>query len=405
MTALIIKSDNPDFSYLLEKNPSSPPFTKSLRKGKVTGFFNGTQSYCVHFTDHPTEVIFSHKNSDFEYLDRTRYTSSLALAMSVSTALRSALQRPNDEPEFPCVAVTAVELNHPKLMKRIGKELGLEFLPTQEGSPVGLLSLKETQVGTLLRKLVLFCIIDTFHARGEEDPLFVELELLKKYAQIAVQLDAPFYVRYLFLRQVESPKDFEVIRSIVSKPGEIFNFGSTRLQRFSAIKDILKGGKDIYDFGCGELYQTAKLSRSYTNVFSIDSDEGLQEINKHYVARKKLENVTLLTALPEILEEGCDILASEVIEHIPLEETGQLFSFLSRQDFANLVITVPNKEFNVWYGLGEEEMRHPDHKWEPTKVEFEQLIMTGFPSHTVRFYGVGDSVNGVHTSLMAHITK
>lgn len=403
MTTVILSSENPDFSYLIQKNPNSAPAQKTLRKGVVTGFFKGTQTYGLHFRDHPTEVSFSHKNNDFEYLDRSRYLSSLAVAMSINTLLRSGMNLTTEQEDpFTASVATTIELNHPRYMGRLAKELDI-FLSTIMG-PVVMVVVRGDRIGEVLRKLALFCIVDTLFASPEDDPIYVENALLEKYARIAKQLDISYYARYMFLQQVRSPKEFDIIRGILQKEGENFLHGNTRSQRTDAIMERLTGGSVVYDIGCGEMYQTKRLSKVYSLVHAIDRDEDIQAKNQNILQHRHIENVTLLNAIPEIIEDGADVLATEMLEHNSLEDARNICKFLESQPFRQAVLTVPNREFNPLYGIPEGEFRHDDHCWEPTKEEFVSFVKSSFPSRKVSVIGVGDSVNNVHTSLLAHIT-
>lgn len=398
MALLILTSENPEFSYILQKNPSSPPIERDLRKGKVRGWFDGPNKYYVRFTDAPDDISFAHVKTEFEYLDRTRYCNPFAVVQMINTVLRSAFQGGEEAP-FPCSAKTVIELERSNYTKRLAKELGVT-LQVLFGNIVEV-TIEGTTVATVLQKLGLFCFVNVLCT--SEDTIFIDKSLMLKYALVAQKLDISFYAKYMFLRQVQSPNDFKEFQEILQKDGELFCFGNTRSQRFSVVKDILTGGSTLYDFGCGELYQATKLAKKYEVVFGIDKDPLVQAENVHRIARKKLENVTLLETFPEVLEEGSDVLAGEVLEHMELIEAKNVLSFLASQPFKNLVITTPNREFNSFYAL--DGLRHDDHKWEPNLEEFTNLVEEFFPNLHKTIKGIGDSVRGVHTSLFAHIRK
>lgn len=67
----------------------------------------------------------------------------------------------------------------------------------------------------------------------------------------------------------------------------------------------------------------------------------------------------------------------EVIEHLYENEIGLLFETLMgyyRPKY--ILITTPNKEYNIVYGLTEKQTRHYDHKFEWTRAEFENICHT-----------------------------
>ena len=70
-----------------------------------------------------------------------------------------------------------------------------------------------------------------------------------------------------------------------------------------------------------------------------------------------------------------------MIEHITKEEGVELLKRVSSLDFKRIIITVPNGTFNKNYPM-KDEMRHPDHKWEPSKDEFVDMIEWVFSKST-----------------------
>ena len=74
MAFLQIKSNNPDISYVLLKNPASGMQIKSVRKGTAFGYYDTDTSFNVYFKDSETEVSYkSHPDEDFEYMNQLEY--------------------------------------------------------------------------------------------------------------------------------------------------------------------------------------------------------------------------------------------------------------------------------------------------------------------------------------------
>jgi hypothetical protein len=71
---------------------------------------------------------------------------------------------------------------------------------------------------------------------------------------------------------------------------------------------------------------------------------------------------------------GADVILSEVLEHIEKDEALKLLQALRQVEVNKLIITVPNKDFNEFYGMAETEFRHDDHKWEPTYDEWVKFL-------------------------------
>lgn len=64
----------------------------------------------------------------------------------------------------------------------------------------------------------------------------------------------------------------------------------------------------------------------------------------------------------------------DIIEHIPLQEHAQLFKNLYELQPTIIVITTPNKQFNKFFNMRDDEFRDPDHKFEMTAEEFSAYI-------------------------------
>jgi predicted SAM-dependent methyltransferase len=95
----------------------------------------------------------------------------------------------------------------------------------------------------------------------------------------------------------------------------------------------------------------------------------------------------------------------EVVEHLDppwltaFERT--VFEFARP---GTVVLTTPNREYNVtWENVGEERLRHPDHRFEWTRQEFREWAegVAGRHGYAVRFLPVGpvDEVVGAPTLM------
>src|SRR5207342_3065256 len=83
----------------------------------------------------------------------------------------------------------------------------------------------------------------------------------------------------------------------------------------------------------------------------------------------------------------------EVVEHL---DPPRLLAFERVVfEFARpklVVLTTPNREYNVkWENVGPERLRHPDHRFEWTRVEFQDWAgaIAGRFGYTVRFQPIG----------------
>jgi hypothetical protein len=108
-----------------------------------------------------------------------------------------------------------------------------------------------------------------------------------------------------------------------------------------------------------------------------------------------------------------DILLTEVIEHMPLNDADVLVKSILNSDFRKFIITAPNEEFNKFYGMAEDELRHDDHHYEPTFDEFfnwcSVLSHTTGLKYDLHVFGIGDGVKVddrmIYSSTMAIFKK
>ncbi|MFL5245051.1 MAG: 3' terminal RNA ribose 2'-O-methyltransferase Hen1 [Gemmataceae bacterium] len=177
-------------------------------------------------------------------------------------------------------------------------------------------------------------------------------------------------------------------------------------QRLGAVVASLRasGAKRVLDLGCGE----GKLIRELLRDKQFDEIVGLDvSIRTLETAQRRLKVDRLPTIQANRLKlihgslmyrdkrlEGFDAAAVvEVIEHLDPPRLSAfervLFEFARPK---TVVLTTPNREFNVtWETLPAGNFRHPDHRFEWTRQEFQdwaQAIGERF-GYAVRFLTVG----------------
>jgi 3' terminal RNA ribose 2'-O-methyltransferase Hen1 len=189
-------------------------------------------------------------------------------------------------------------------------------------------------------------------------------------------------------------------------------------QRIGAVVAALKGSgaKSVVDLGCGE----GKLVRALLKEPAFERIVGLDVAHRaleHAADRLRLESlperqrsrVTLLHGSLLYRDKriaGFDAAALvEVIEHL---DPPRLHAF-ERVVFefarpGTVILTTPNAEYNVHFeGLAHGKLRHKDHRFEWTRLEFEawaRSISDRF-GYSVRLLGVGadDPTTGPPTQM------
>lgn len=178
-------------------------------------------------------------------------------------------------------------------------------------------------------------------------------------------------------------------------------------RRLAAVLDVLreKNARSIADLGCGEgkLVRELIQDRSFERILGMDvSWRSLERAERRMrpdrMPEARLEQVQLVQGSLLYRDkrlEGFDAaVLAEVVEHLDpprleaLERT--LFRYAQPK---TVVMTTPNAEYNVRFeGMAEGAMRHPDHRFEWTRSEFQSWAsrVASASGYAVRFLPVGD---------------
>jgi len=189
-------------------------------------------------------------------------------------------------------------------------------------------------------------------------------------------------------------------------------------QRLGSAAAALKNcrARSVIDIGCGEgnLLRILLREKQFERIAGADvSSIALER------ARGKLK----LEDAPDNIRERINLFQSsltyrdsrfkgfdavcviEVIEHLDLSRLcafEQVLFNYTKPRF--IILTTPNREFNVKYEyLGEEKLRHPDHRFEWTRNEFRQWAqkVSRQYGYTVMFSEIGeaDEILGASTQM------
>lgn len=153
-------------------------------------------------------------------------------------------------------------------------------------------------------------------------------------------------------------------------------------ERMMAVTQVLlrTGAKSVLDLGCGTgvlLERLAKLA-PLTRLAGVDSSMEALGAAERRLGRDGLLESGRVSLHHGSFEDPDDRLAGydaavmlETIEHV---DPGRL-SAVEQALFgcyrpATVLITTPNREYNALYGLPEDAMRHPEHRFEWTRAKF-----------------------------------
>jgi 3' terminal RNA ribose 2'-O-methyltransferase Hen1 len=183
--------------------------------------------------------------------------------------------------------------------------------------------------------------------------------------------------------------------------------GSSTLheQRLDAVLAALlrSGAESVLDLGCGtgELLSRLAREKQFRNIVGVDlSLEALLEAQSSVPGAAlgpSDARVSLLQAsfdCPDRSLEGFDAAALvETIEHIePDRLSGVERAVFGSFRPATVIVTTPNREYNVLHGMPEGALRHPDHRFEWTRAKLRAwaLGVGRRNGYQVRFDDIGD---------------
>jgi hypothetical protein len=386
MSILTVGSDNPNFSFVISKNPatireSNTPFKRKVRKGTVYGWFlqNTDQIFRLWFKDHDTETSFaSGRSEEFEYLDRSRYGSPYLPIAIITDCLASAAKDETqlDIPEmgFTAYVETVIRVSSPSFLNKMKVQYDAKgthhlvlwnYLYGQDR--YAKVKVFAPTVREVLNILQAICIMQVLNDTETYVPMN-EAALLK-FAKVFNRADSAYYPRYLFkMKAVNNRDTFDKVKEDLQGPGMEFVFGDTRQQRFDAIRAVLRENTapELLDIGCGEMFFATRLAGMYDYTTAFDADEEITANNQGKIKGRGIENIDAFPATEVDMEwvdlnsglfEGNDVLMTEVLEHIEKIPAYETLGAILKAEPNRVVVTVPNKSFNQFYGLGDDEMR------------------------------------------------
>jgi 3' terminal RNA ribose 2'-O-methyltransferase Hen1 len=187
---------------------------------------------------------------------------------------------------------------------------------------------------------------------------------------------------------------------------------SLHQQRHDTVLQVLKenGVTSVIDLGCGEgrLLRSLLNERQFIRILGMDVSIRALEIAHERLRldslperkRQQIELIhgSLMYRDPRL--QGYDAAAVvEVIEHLDPPRLAAFERVLFEFARSSLVlISTPNAEYNVmWESLPAGKFRHPDHRFEWTRAQFQQWAqgIADQYGYTVRFLPIGDEAENV----------
>lgn len=428
MALLTLKSDNPQFSYCIVANPSSPLSVKTFKKGAFYGYYINEQEYAVLFRDNiaaEQNTYKAHPDAAYEYLSINEYAD----ARFINNAINRMFHTAYTGSEYDVVGNNSMTVFGVETNERVLSLFQKFFTQdTFEYETIGTKCFKVTisvnnTMSYLLKLGTVFSLFASIE--GNDNFIYIEDDLTDKYINLLKDLNAPYFIRYVFkISMLRSEKRFEKIKPILEANTShpmTFTFGDTHKARMDYIYNLIKyngmqGLTDeekkkyvrphlpIVDIGTGYDFRYLKMLQKEMayegqTYYAIERDEDAYEKIKARVKSNAMDNVKLFRTFDEFLEqyngEEVNVICTEVLEHNEKDEALKLFrTVLEKVNYSKAIFTTPNSEFNAFYNFEEGQIRHDDHKWEPTAKEFHEFVrtVTANEPYNVHFYNVGDLV-------------
>lgn len=427
MAFMQVRSENPSFSFLIKKNPSTGMQLRAMRKGTAYGWYTpgSAEAYNIYFKDADNEVSFKQDQQEqFEYLNVSRYNTPQFPLQAISAFLAEPLKGnlAGDTGGYVHIChINLIHIEQPRAVDWFAKHMpDIQFTAVHQAHKSYVLTISTARsLHDLLHVVSVLCLFLSIQGKEYFD---ASDEVLEKYMRSLNAIDAPFYIRSLFARyMLNSRNRFKRYAAAVERTEKYaiqLAYGPTGLQRRNFVAGELAFRNPIVDVGCGEgYYALAWAGKMEGSYYAIDVDPECREIVRRKAEQKQLESIALYESLDAFIQqyngELVDVLLCEVIEHMSeIEAAALIRQVCTGLAFETFVITTPNADFNPYYELSG--FRHPDHKWEMGLEQFRQWLTRVLADEEwvaaglgleVRFVGIGDAVNGVHTTQGAIIRR
>jgi 3' terminal RNA ribose 2'-O-methyltransferase Hen1 len=395
-----------DLGFLLGKNPARVHEAELSFGRAIVCYPQAEEGRCEVALILDVDPVKLVRNRDartvFEYVNDRPYVASsflsVAIARSLGTAMRgTSRERPElADQAIPLeVTVGPVPLRgDPDLPRRLFEPLGWTVTtePSDEGRFAALRLAGTARLADLLTQLyVLIPALDRekHYWVGEEEvakllskggdwlPIHPERQaIVSGYLEGRRSLVADAMER---LREGDEASDAEEAPDPEEARERPIRLNERRHDAVLAMVAELGAGT-VADLGCSEGRLTERLARlsAIRRVVAMDtSSQVLTRVEARLARlpeaqRAKVDLLHGALGYRDRRLDGVDVtLLVEVVEHIDSERLPLAMSALFASRPRALVVTTPNREHNVLFGLGVGEMRHPDHRFELSRAEFE----------------------------------
>lgn len=378
MAFIKLTSENEKLSFILEKNPATQalnaaPFKRNSKMYSNFLWFENDN----HVSLYAKYLNPKNTKSKFENLDFTQYTKGEVYLQLIDNLLRTALNKDNELDTIPAQLTFTVynhaELDYKERLPHVVKECSTKYKQ----------STITIEAPTVKKALETCCVISLITSFYDEN-YYVENDQYLKYLKFAVGLTEEYSLLRQMVSFIKSDNLYDQARPFI----ETTPFDIKRPRAFDARRNFYRDemvqktkSTELLELGCGEGNYLKSHLKQYVKVNSIEPDEEVFVDATHMVRKIKAEetitlhNTDAMSYLNSIdTLEGIDVLLTEVLEHIEYNESITIIDKVFSLSPNKFLITLPNFEFNKYYGYQPDEFRHDDHLWEPNISEFKTLV-------------------------------
>jgi hypothetical protein len=439
-----LTSNNPNFSYLLAKNPNSGLQGQQLKKGSLFYWFNNTTEFNMYFEDNydsAMEVSYPKVNEQLNYLDKSSYISSYCVFDIINSCLSHCLKDdlskfdefcdPPENQEFwyklECLIETKGKHNLDIFKRYCDDGFGsvrFDFERFHNYYDVFKIKLESKNFFNMIKVAYIFAAYNSIY---NLDKMYLQESFIEKIVNIINYLDAPFFIRYLIKKNmIYSKKIFEKVKKKleISNRYESIEFANQNdpwEERYNFVYNNLDfNSPKLIDWGFSEGKMLSRLVKLFDEVVGVEIDDDMIERLQWKVEnRDKFKNVKVVkfgednnfeNNFPKFhkLIHGGQVILAEVLEHMQLKEAKQLLHDILLCGPKKVIITTPNKEFNQFFEDGKMEVRYHDHKFEfdttllhNVLFDITERMKVNHLNYEFLITPIGDTVNRIPMTLGA----
>jgi len=304
MSILQISSNNPKFSYIIKKNPEAPMQVRTMRQGLIFGWYSSEKNFNIFFRDGDNKISYvQNQDEQFEYLNVSRYNSPLFVLNTITEFFDYNFKKQDTDDVDGYKNTIYINLIEARLTRYIDffrrefKDITIDYEEVAHKS-LRLRITTEKSIHYLINITNLLALFLSFVSKIYMD---INDGMVKKYIDCMNRLDTPYFIRYLFKRNLLSRRKlFEKFKENLEDCQHYdinFTFSDNLHQRKMEINNHLSFENPIIDIGCGEGNYVFSLAKKLDDkpYYAIDIDEEKNNLYIHWlnVNEKKLNGETV----------------------------------------------------------------------------------------------------------------